>query len=870
MGNASPVVNGSNMITSNSYGVRFDGGSLTTLPVVTGNQIFDNPLSNVSTQSGFSEVGEQHITLNFTGNWWGTTDASFIANTIYDLSDNATSVYMPTVNYSNFLNAAGGTPVAGNYLIGPLTATATTLTAGVTYDVLGITYVPAGKSLTIPAGTFLRFTPGTKLVISGSLTVSGTLNSEVVFTSAKVLSSASDWAGIEIKSDAAAVSIQNAIVQYATNGITIDNTASVVNVSDSLIQLCNYGIYINGNTKPVIARSRIVSNAFGININGTNNNATDPKPILKNNDIYNNASNRNISINNYTASPTIKIDISSSWWGTAAPTFSSTIFNYTPLLTSASLAPILNTHLMANSYFSPNGDAVQDTANLTSTLSETASWTVNVKNLATGIVVRTYSGTGSNANISWDGKNASAQTMVDGRYSLIARATASTRSGVVLYKEIVLDNTLPGTNLDPFLSMLPHKNVLSISIKGSANDQNFLHYSVDYSNNLLPTVWNALSTNIIYQTNNALLSTWTVSSTVGDPAVANGTYSLRLVAKDLAGNQSVVTAPVTIDNLTLTNVIAPGAVNLRTNTPAAIKFSTNLPGSVTIKIYDVATGPTGTPIRTLTLNSIAGVNTVNWDGRDQGGARVQGIAYVFVIEASDGSHSGIYNPTNLVISTLAHFPTTNQSCDAYRNIFASFSITAPQPGLAAIQLSTANGMVYPFGVNGKPIPAGTTTLYWDCRDPLTGALVSFPADQTSAFIGFPPNTILVDGVDSATKIKGSGVNVEVKSNPYLIYLSFAQFTKISYNLELFNAQSTLVEIKLLPPLVLNFDDPQAVLIFSGVQGAGDHEVTWKGYVGTTENAKRATSSTEGAYTFAIKATTNGVSSLYRGTLNVYQ
>ncbi len=693
-----------------------------------------------------------------------------------------------------------------------------------------------------------------------------------MFTSTKAVPGVSDWVGLVINTDAAAVNIQNAIIQYAANGIYIDKTVSTVNVLDSLIQLCNNGIYINGNTKPVIAKSRIVSNTnYGIYIYGTNSDATDPKPILKNNDIYNHVSvARNLFVTNYTAAPTVKIDISNSWWGTATPTFSSAALSYAPVLASASLAPIMNTHLVANTYFSPNADAVQDAANLTSTLSETASWTVNIKNLATGVLVRTYSGTGLNANISWDGKNASAQTMVDGRYSLIARATASTRSGMVLYKEIVLDNTAPSAGLDPFLSMLPHKNVLSIPINGSANDQNFLNYSVDYSNNLLPTVWNALGTNIIYQTNNALLSTWVVSNTLGDPVVPNGPYSLRLVAKDLAGNQSIVTAPVVIDNLTLTNIAVPNAVNLRANTPAAINFSISIPGTTTIKIYDIATGPTGTPVRTLTLNASAGLNTISWDGRNQQGVRVSGSAYIFVIEASDGSHMGLYDPTNLVVSTAANFQTINATCDAYRNIFASFSITAPQPGLAAIQLSTPNGIVYPFGINGKPIPAGTTTLYWDCRDPLTGGLVSFPASQLSAFTRFPPNTILVEGADGAAKIKGAGANVEVKSNPYLIYLSYGQFTKIAYNLELFNAQNTLVEIKLLPPSVLSFDDPLAVAVFSGVQGAGDHEVTWKGDVGSVENAKRATTSTQGAYTFAIKTTTNGISSLYRGTLSVHQ
>ncbi len=866
--NASPAVSG-NIITSNASGIMFSGGELTTQPVITGNQIFNNADYNLSI--GNFVAGAQNIKLNATGNWWGSTDPGAISVSILDINDAYPSPNFPTVDYSNFLNGAGGTVIAGNYLIGQLTATATTLIAGATYDVLGSVFVPAGKTLTIPAKTNLRFIPKTRLVVNGSLNLSGTLNNEVVLTSAKILSGVSDWVGLEIKSDAAAVNIQNAIIQYADKGISIDNTAIVVNVSDSLIQFSNNGVYINGNTKPVIAKTRIVSNAsYGIVINGTGNNATDPKPVLKNNDVYNNASNQNIQVSNYTASPTIKIDVTNSWWGSATPTFVSTALNYAPVLPSASLAPIATTHTIVNNYFSPNADLIQDTSNLSAALSEAASWVVDVKNLSTGTIIRTYTGNSLNAISAWDGKNSNAQTMGDGRYGLLVRSTVATRSGIALYKDVVLDNTAPTSAFDSLLAVAPQSNLLNASINGSANDLNFLNYSVDYTNNLTPVIWNSISGAIAQSISNSLLTSWAISNTVGNPVVANGTYNLRLTTKDLAGNQSFVYSPVTIDNLTLTAVNAPTAVNLRTNSPAAINFTMSLAGSVTVKIYDITTGPSGTPIRTLTSTAIAGVNTINWNGLNEQGVRVTGSAYIYVIEASDASHYGRYDPTSVVVSAEANFGAVGTICDVYRNVFAAFSLTTPQPGLAGVQLTTPNGIVYPFGEGGKPVPAGATTLYWDCRDPLTGAIVAFPANQMSAFTRFPLNTIFVDGLDGAAKIKGSGANVEVKSNPYLIYLSFAQFTKISYNLELFNAQNTLVEIKLLPPTVLSFNDPLAVLIFSGVQSAGDHELTWKGYVGTIENAKRATTSTEGAYTFAIKTTTNGVSSLYRGTLSVYQ
>jgi hypothetical protein len=296
----------------------------------------------------------------------------------------------------------------------------------------------------------------------------------------------------------------------------------------------------------------------------------------------------------------------------------------------------------------------------------------------------------------------------------------------------------------------------------------------------------------------------------------------------------------------------------------------NMPGTVTIKIFDVWSGSGSTPVRTITLTGVAGANATSWDGKDQLGNNVSGSAYLFVIEASDGTRMGRYDTSSVVYPSPATFQQVNTTCDAYRNIFASTDVTVTQPGLAALRLNTPNGYIYPFGVGGTPILAGTTTLYWDCRDPLTGALASLPAMSMAAFTTFPVNTILVDTVYQPAKVKGIGANIEVKSDPYLVYLSYGQFTKIAYNLELIGVTSAQVDIKLLPPLVLNFDDPSAISIFSGSRPAGAHEVTWKGLLSGPEDAKRSVGGAEGAYTFAIKTTVNGVTSLYRGTLSVYQ
>ncbi len=868
-GNASPVVNGNNIITSNVYGVQLGSSVLTTLPVITGNQIFANTTNNYRAVS--YPAGAQNLVLNATGNWWGTTDATSISNTILDLTDSPAVTTRPSVNYGNFLDAANGTAVAGNYLIGAFTSTSTTFVTNTTYNILGITVVPPGKSLIIPEGVTLKFALGSQLIIEGSLSVSGTTSNPVYFTTTNINPAASNWRGLLIRPGATAVNIQNAVIQYADRGLQIDNTATVVNVTDSLIQLCDIGVYINGNTNPVIEKSRIVTNAnYGIYINGTANNATDPKPVLNNNDIYNHSStSRNIYIANYSTSPTVKIDATNNWWGTVAPVFSqASMLNTAPVLTAPGLAPIATTHSIANVFFSPNADTVQDVSTLVATLSETASWALDIKNGTT--IVKSYSGSGTSINSVWDGNNSTATTQADGRYSIVLTANSGARTGVVLYREVILDNTAPIAGLDPLLTSLIQRNLLTVPVIGTAKDLNFFNYTVDYTNNLSPVIYNPIATNVPVSITNASLNNWVVGTTLGGTVVPNGMYILRVTVKDLAGNQAVVTAPVTIDNLSLTNVSVSNSISFSSNTSAPINFLMSVAGTVTIKIYDVNLGTNSTPLRTFSAAGVAGANTVSWDGKDQAGNNVPGSAYLFVIEASDGTRMGRYDTSSVVYSMPATFQQINTKCDAYRNIFSSVNVTTPQPGLAGLQLTTPNGVIYPYGQMGTPVLAGTTTLYWDCRDPLTGALATFPATSLAAFTTFPVNTILIDTVYKPAKVKGVGANIEVKSDPYLVYLSYGQFTKIAYNLQLAGVTSAQVDIKLLPPLVLDFDDPSAINVFSGVRGAGDHEVTWKGLLTGPENAKRSLGSAEGAYTFAIKTTADGVTSLYRGTLSVYQ
>jgi flagellar hook assembly protein FlgD len=124
--------------------------------------------------------------------------------------------------------------------------------------------------------------------------------------------------------------------------------------------------------------------------------------------------------------------------------------------------------------------------------------------------------------------------------------------------------------------------------------------------------------------------------------VADGTYIVRVTAKDRAGNVSAVrtvTVKVERSTPTITDVSnTPNPFIVGGKNTVAIKFTLSESAKVTLKIF--ASDGT-TEVRTL-LNGVtraAGVNTVTWEGRSTSakGTPVTAGTYVYKIEAVDAA-----------------------------------------------------------------------------------------------------------------------------------------------------------------------------------------------------------------------------------------
>ncbi|WP_444893972.1 right-handed parallel beta-helix repeat-containing protein [Microbulbifer sp. TRSA001] len=910
-----------NTITGNSgYGFYLYGvldADYDPQPVITGNSIYSN--SNYDLYAYWYETGV--VTVNATGNWWNTIDSGSIAAEVYDYSDSTS--YRPIVDFNGYLNNANGSPVYDYFLRFDIDSD-TNLVAG-SYIVVDDINVNNGVSLTLEAGAILIFPAGHSLTVEGDLVVSGSSLQPVIFTSEAQYPVAGDWQGIVVASGGS-VSIDNAYIQYAENavsatspsafsvtnsiitdfsesGISINNFAggTITNnliqntdyigtglaldtaspaVTDNIVTGLNYGAYITGASSPSLTGNSFIDNNYGIYLNGSGSDATNPTPTITGNDLYGNT-NGSLYLNNYGSSSAVVLNVTGNWWGSAAPEWGvdiigvdspETVVDYSSALAAESR--VITSNLNGSyEYFSPNGDGNQDTLAITATLSSRSSWSLEISN-ESGTVVNTFSGTGTDISIDWDGTDSSSTVLNDGRYYLFLKVTdaenTSYRSGAIW---VELDNTAPIAEM----SNVNNGDTLStgtttLEIEGSAIDNFFVDYTMDYQLSGDTDNWVILesSTSAI---NESTLAEWVVSSTDGTVAApTNGEYQIRLEASDRAGNITTIIRTVTLDLLSITNI----SRNQTTVNPVAgeslvISFDLSAGATVTLDIKDEQSEVLMRSV-VETFDS-AGSYSLSWDGKDDEGNYVQEEAYTYFLTAVNGSVEGVYDIEDSDNTSTILAGSMDATMNAVQNDFMKIGIT-PTANIRMNMEVTPDGGDTRVVYDSVPMEAGTHYLVWDGRT-ADGVLTtgSFYAYVPSHEI-LPTNVVIIDGVNPSISGTLDAPNIEVKSDPYLMYHSYDQISKVAYLLD----QDSYVTFKLLPPDIGDPTDAGAItLIDNQLQAANDsdgavatHEVEWTGYEESDGNAIMV--SDEGVYSFWIEATsaTTGASTTYYGALQLYQ
>lgn len=223
--------------------------------------------------------------------------------------DRTRTYYFAVVGYnvnsaanSNVTTAAWSDPYAGI-----IAANLTIGGAGEVVDILQTMVVSNNAVLTVPAGTTLRFSPGTGLrVLQGALVANGTALDPVIFTSSNdredAVAAAGDWRGISLETGSGNSSLRHAYVKYGM-GLTLSNTAPKVEAFTALynapagLTLTNGAVLNTTNT--LLAYNGIGARQFGSAQLAIRNS------VLKNNDT------------NALAAGGSALVAQGNWWGTA-------------------------------------------------------------------------------------------------------------------------------------------------------------------------------------------------------------------------------------------------------------------------------------------------------------------------------------------------------------------------------------------------------------------------------------------------------------------------------------------------------------------------------------------------------------------------
>jgi hypothetical protein len=156
-------------------------------------------------------------------------------------------------------------------------------------------------------------------------------------------------------------------------------------------------------------------------------------------------------------------------------------------------------------------------------------------------------------------------------------------------------------------------------------------------------------------------------------------------------------------------------------------------------------------------------------------------------------------------------------------------------------------------MNGFPSLAGSFSFDWDCRN-TSGVLLDSAAQSKCSIASLLPENYIITTGDSP-KV------TQVKTDPYMIHLTYGQFTRIEYAID----KAAIVTIKLSSPSgMVN------VLVNSLNQAAGSYVLEWAAADLTDVTGKQLVFSEKGNYMVTIQAVNplTGSSSTARGNLKI--
>lgn len=381
-------------------------------------------------------------------------------------------------------------------------------------------------------------------------------------------------------------------------------------------------------------------------------------------------------------------------------------------LDSAVEAPSVQSDL---DLISPNGDGVADAAQVSFRAAEAVSVDVQVyagrptrtllaeRVIAEGPPLRTVvSGlsTGGGGSATWDGRGDGGAGLPDGLYAVVVRFADGCGNSRELVTAVTLDTTPPAVVVD---SPAPGSELGQIvEVRGTVADPHLESWRLEYGLGSNPFTWSAVGGGEAAVAGGSL-AVW---NTLG----LDGDLTLRLLARDRAGNRAETALPVAVpaSDPLLTDLevspplISPDGDGVLDTT--AVRLSLAEPAEVRLEIADGG----GVTVRTLVGDEslTAGSVVRSWDGLDDGGSAVPDGAYRVRVLLTDADAPSRQQDEDVgvVVDTEAPTLEVERPRDGYSPADAAVSGTVTDPHLAAWSVALSREPVVPGWV---PLAEGT-------------------------------------------------------------------------------------------------------------------------------------------------------------------
>jgi flagellar hook assembly protein FlgD len=474
---------------------------------------------------------------------------------------------------------------------------------------------------------------------------------------------------------------------------------------------------------------------------------------------------------------------------------------------SVSLEQIWFGDFTGPSSFSPNGDLQTDTCTINTTISHfypIDHWKLTIYE-SSGSPIRSFTGTSKNVAVVWDGKDDLGNPAGDGTYTY--RLEAWDDQGNAIRSQahpMRIDTAYPVAAITQ-----PVENSYlqgTVSIQGTATDDDFASYTLDYGAGASPTEWHNLTLSRD-QKSDEMLYTWDISG------LSDGVYALRLVVRDNSGNASTVLRAIEVDRVVFSNVyIHPGDFNPTNGETTTLHFDLDKAMEITVTIID----PDSNVIRTLLQNSSTppGSQTVTWDGKDEANNIVIDEAYNFSLEARyvGTTQTVTYDFATSVtpyINNIAGCETFNPAIN--ENCTISYNLTANAKVLMRLGVSGATS-AFRILLNWVPRTQGYNSELWDGRTD-NGSMVGSGNYLIGAWVNPLPDSAVIT---TGNLLRFTSLNVL----PSIITPSFGEICTIKYRITKDANLSIIVQ------------DPDNkvvnTLLDHVAQAAGEHSVIWDG------------------------------------------